>query len=180
MKKVLIGTNYTNDFSLSFVQAIHPCDEFYSIQRQDIDAPYLEAETHFASKNDFFKKLPKTCEITKIDPIKEDKIRIENKSAYADEGIIRLHINQDGSVDLTSFWDDTYNFEDHRRDPKWIAAFEKLGDKSTIYPNEIKLYCLPDDEYYYIDDYDGAESLIISKAPIKEATDDGFEEISHK
>lgn len=53
--------------------------------------------------------------------------------------------------------DDQYELE--RTDPRLVEAVEKLGKQASGSWSDLLVVEIPDDMPYYIDDYDGAETI---------------------
>ena len=52
-----------------------------------------------------------------------------------------------------------FEFSKDRTNPKLIEVVEKLGDKANGRYAELKIVEIPDDVDWYIDEYDGCESI---------------------
>ena len=50
-------------------------------------------------------------------------------------------------------------FERNRTSPSLIAVVEKLGDEANASFSKLKVVEIPDDVDWYIDDYDGVETI---------------------
>ena len=56
-----------------------------------------------------------------------------------------------------------------RDDIHLIEVIEKLGSDANLYFSRLKIVEIPKDNYFYIFDYDGWETLVHSNSPIIEA-----------
>jgi hypothetical protein len=59
-----------------------------------------------------------------------------------------------------------HEFEMDRSNPVLIEVVERLGSEANGRNAELKVVELPDDVYWYKDEYDGIETIIYSESPI--------------
>ena len=52
-----------------------------------------------------------------------------------------------------------FKFDNDRTNPKLVEVVEKLGDKASAVLSDLKIIEVPDDVDWYIDEYDGWESI---------------------
>ena len=105
------------------------------LKRKGIE--FFERESSFAS-NDFFRVLPE--EYDKL----EERAIADRSDKEAVEAARTAFISQ-------------YDWK--REDPDLVAVVEKLGEKANDRYAKLAIIEIPDDIDYYIDDYDGIETV---------------------
>lgn len=78
--------------------------------------------------------------------------------SVSEEVYKELGIEWDGYGYLTDTEFDVHD-EKNRTNPRFVAAIEKLGEAANGRCARLKVVEVPDDVEWYIDDYDGVESV---------------------
>jgi hypothetical protein len=71
-------------------------------------------------------------------------------------------LSEEAYKELGIEWDGygyDYNNEEYRNDPRLVEVVEKLGEKANGRFSELKVIEIPFDIDYYIDEYDGMETV---------------------
>lgn len=178
MKKVLLSTGYTPDFSLLFLNSVLKDAKFYAlnllVDDDELDDSNLDSELDEQDLSSLItdSDCGKLFDITEINPVEIDKK--ERKCHFKSKKSIFVDFtNNKGErkfidVNRFSLGNDDSDDQINRTDLKTVAIAEKLGKKATIPAGEITVAKLADDDYYRIDNYDGSEFILRSKSPIEE------------
>ena len=74
-----------------------------------------------------------------------------------------LDVSRTSVEDHSEFYESTFTPKIDRTDKDLIEIIETLGESASRETSRLKIVEIPDDVYYFIDDYDGIESIIYSK-----------------
>ena len=178
MKKVLLSTGYTPDFSLLFLNSVLKDAKFYAldllVDEDEVDGSNLDSELDEQDLSSLITDSDrgKLFDITEINPAemdeKERKYHFKSKKSIFVDFTNNKGERKFIDVNRFSFGNDSSDDQINRTDLKAVAIAEKLGKKATIPAGEITVAKLADDDYYRIDNYDGSEFIIRSKSPIEE------------